>query len=330
MSAQFETIIIFEDQPPEEQAEYDSSYVEVDPVKQYLIEIGRTPLLGDAEASEFKKYEAGMYAAHLIDNQYVISPERREQLPELEIMRAQGEAARDLIFRANLRLVVSIAKRYQNRGVDFLEIIQEGNLGLDRAVSKFDHEQGFKFSTYATWWITQSILRSLPERADLIRVPVRTASAIYKLKSVYAALAEELHTKPTVAQIAAEMDLPEDTIRDLQGYAAKPVSLEKLVGDGAELYEFVRDTTIMSPTDELLRKELSRKIRSTLDSLPALECQVLKMRFGIDDDRPQSTDEMSKKLDRSSRSIIIIQYRALAMLRRSRHYSELEELFLDR
>ena len=141
MSAQFETIIIFEDQPPEEQAEYDSSYVEVDPVKQYLIEIGRTPLLGDAEASEFKKYEAGMYAAHLIDNQYVISPERREQLPELEIMRAQGEAARDLIFRANLRLVVSIAKRYQNRGVDFLEIIQEGNLGLDRAVSKFDRSE---------------------------------------------------------------------------------------------------------------------------------------------------------------------------------------------
>lgn len=273
-----------------------------DPVKMYLKDIGRVPLLsGDDE----------------------IELARR--------MQEEGdEEAKKQLSEANLRLVVSIAKRYVGRGMLFLDLIQEGNMGLMKAVEKFDYQKGFKFSTYATWWIRQAITRAIADQARTIRIPVHMVETINKLTRVSRILLQKLGREPTPAEIAKEMGISEERVCEIQKIAQDPVSLETPIGEeeDSHLGDFIEDITTVTPSESVSTTMLKETLLNVLNSLTPREEKVLRLRYGVDDGRPRTLEEVGREFNVTRERIRQIEAKALRKLRhpsRSKHLKD----FLD-
>ncbi|MEM7340628.1 MAG: sigma-70 family RNA polymerase sigma factor [Actinomycetota bacterium] len=292
-----------------------------DPVKMYLKEIGKVPLLAaEEEVALAKRIEAGAEAAAesaelLTEGRWEqVSPERRRQLRRVV---RDGERARQELTSANLRLVVSIAKRYVGRGVPILDLIQEGNLGLMRAVQKFDHSKGFKFSTYATWWIRQAITRAIADQSRTIRVPVHMVESINKVVRAQRTLAQKLERDPTMAEIGSEVDLEPERVAEILRIAQQdPLSLDSPVGDedDTSMADFIPDKGA-APLDVAARKLLEQTVRDVLDDLSERESEVVRLRFGLVDGRPRTLEEVGKQFGVTRERIRQIESKTLAKLR---------------
>ncbi|MCL6631097.1 MAG: RNA polymerase sigma factor RpoD [Alicyclobacillus herbarius] len=272
-----------------------------DPVRMYLKEIGRVPLLSAQEEIELaKRIEEG------------------------------DEEAKRRLTEANLRLVVSIAKRYVGRGMLFLDLIQEGNLGLIKAVEKFDYRKGYKFSTYATWWIRQAITRAIADQARTIRIPVHMVETINKLIRVSRQLLQELGREPTAEEIAAEMDMSPDKVREIQKIAQEPVSLETPIGeeDDSHLGDFIPDDEALAPADAAAYELLKEQLEDVLDTLTEREENVLRLRFGLDDGRTRTLEEVGKVFGVTRERIRQIEAKALRKLRHPSRSKRLKD-FLE-
>ncbi|CAM3117463.1 RNA polymerase sigma factor RpoD [Paenibacillus lupini] len=272
-----------------------------DPVRMYLKEIGRVPLLSaDDEIELARRIENG------------------------------DEEAKRRLAEANLRLVVSIAKRYVGRGMLFLDLIQEGNMGLIKAVEKFDHQKGFKFSTYATWWIRQAITRAIADQARTIRIPVHMVETINKLIRVSRQLLQELGREPTPEEIAAEMELSTDKVREIMKIAQEPVSLETPIGeeDDSHLGDFIEDQEALAPADAAAYELLKEQLEDVLDTLTEREENVLRLRFGLDDGRTRTLEEVGKVFGVTRERIRQIEAKALRKLRHPSRSKRLKD-FLE-
>ena len=272
-----------------------------DPVRMYLKEIGRVPLLSAAEEIELaKRIEEG------------------------------DEEAKRRLAEANLRLVVSIAKRYVGRGMLFLDLIQEGNLGLIKAVEKFDYRKGYKFSTYATWWIRQAITRAIADQARTIRIPVHMVETINKLIRISRQLLQELGREPSAEEIAAEMDMSPEKVREIQKIAQEPVSLETPIGeeDDSHLGDFIPDDDALAPADAAAYELLKEQLEDVLDTLTEREENVLRLRFGLDDGRTRTLEEVGKVFGVTRERIRQIEAKALRKLRHPSRSKRLKD-FLE-
>lgn len=272
-----------------------------DPVKVYLKEIGRVPLL---------------------------SPE--EEIDLAIRIKDGDEAAKKRLSEANLRLVVSIAKRYVGRGMLFLDLIQEGNLGLIKAVEKFDYHKGFKFSTYATWWIRQAITRAIADQARTIRIPVHMVETINKLIRVSRQLLQELGREPTPEEIAAELDMPVERVREILKISQEPVSLETPIGEeeDSHLGDFIQDDNVPVPAEAAAQTLLKEQLDEVLDTLTEREQKVLRLRFGMDDGRARTLEEVGKEFDVTRERIRQIEAKALRKLRHPSRSRKLRD-YLD-
>ena len=272
-----------------------------DPVRMYLKEIGKIPLLSaDEEIELAKRIELG------------------------------DEDAKQKLAEANLRLVVSIAKRYVGRGMQFLDLIQEGNLGLIKAVEKFDYKKGYKFSTYATWWIRQAITRAIADQARTIRIPVHMVETINRLIRVSRQLLQELGREPTAEEIAAKMDMPVDRVREIMKISQEPVSLETPIGEeeDSHLGDFIQDDHVAVPADAAAFTLLHEQLMEVLDTLTEREQKVLKLRFGLVDGRPRTLEEVGKEFDVTRERIRQIEAKALRKLRHPSRSKKVKD-FLD-
>jgi RNA polymerase primary sigma factor len=292
-----------------------------DPVRAYLREIGKVSLLSaELEVLCAQRIERGNHANDQLeelrrDGTIVeLSPRKRRNL-EREV--AEGLEARDLLTEANLRLVVSIAKRYRNRGMAFLDLIQEGNLGLMRAVEKFDYRKGFKFSTYATWWIRQAITRAVADQARTIRIPVHMVETINKVTRVQRQLSQQLGREPTVEEIAQIVELPADRIREIQRISQDTISLQQPIGgdDEFSLSDLVEDQAAEVPIDAATRVLLNEAVQRALHELTAREQEVVRLRFGLDDGRIRTLDEVGQIFGVTRERIRQIEMKTLAKLR---------------
>ncbi len=288
-----------------------------DPVKMYLKEIGKVPLLlAEEEVDLAKRIEAGSAASgESADGRWKgLSLEDQRRLRRSF---ADGERARQELTSANLRLVVSIAKRYVGRGVPILDLIQEGNLGLMRAVQKFDHTKGFKFSTYATWWIRQAITRAIADQSRTIRVPVHMVESINKVVRAQRALAQKLEREPSLTELAVEVDLDEERVAEILRIASQdPLSLDSPVGDedDTSMADFIPDKGA-APLDLAARKLLEQTVRDVLDDLSDRESEVVRLRFGLVDGRPRTLEEVGKEFGVTRERIRQIESKTLAKLR---------------
>ncbi|WP_347300526.1 RNA polymerase sigma factor RpoD [Dolosigranulum savutiense] len=272
-----------------------------DPVRMYLKEIGRVDLLdAEQEVALAKRIEEG------------------------------DELAKQELAEANLRLVVSIAKRYVGRGMSFLDLIQEGNMGLMKAVEKFDYEKGFKFSTYATWWIRQAITRAIADQARTIRIPVHMVETINKLVRIQRQLLQDLGREPTPEEIGAEMDLPTEKVRNILKVSQEPVSLETPIGeeDDSHLGDFIEDDHALSPADNAAYELLKNELKDVLDTLTDREENVLRLRFGLDDGRQRTLEDVGKVFDVTRERIRQIEAKALRKLRHPSRSKQLKD-FLE-
>ena len=322
-----------------------------DPVKVYLKEIGKVPLLsGEEEIELAKKMIAGMEAQRTLDlmeqrNEGSEAPENEEDLAiwetlpdefmpeELEAykkMISAGQRAKQRLSEANLRLVVSIAKRYVGRGMHFLDLIQEGNLGLIKAVEKFDYEKGYKFSTYATWWIRQAITRAIADQARTIRIPVHMVETINRVMRVSRQLVQELGRDPTSEEIAREINQPEEKVREILKIALDPVSLETPIGEeeDSHLGDFIPDDDIPAPVEATSQIMLKEQLAEVLDTLTPREAKVLELRFGLRDGRQRTLEEVGKVFDVTRERIRQIESKALRKLRHPSRSRKLKD-FLD-
>ena len=303
-----------------------------DPVRQYLKEIGRVPLLtGEQEVAIAKRIEKGVQAAERLDELAVENGSADVVLRRrLEREVRDGERAKDELTRANLRLVVSIAKRHVGRGLQLLDLIQEGNLGLMRAVEKFDYRKGFKFSTYATWWIRQAISRSIADQARTIRLPVHMVESMNKVIRVQRQLLQELEREPTVEEIAVRVDLPPERVLEIQQIALDTLSLDSPVGDEDESYlgDFVRDDRLEMPADVATRHSLNEVLREALDELSDREREVMRMRFGLDQVKPKTLEEVGREFNVTRERIRQIEAKTLAKLRHPQRSQKLKD-FLE-
>jgi RNA polymerase primary sigma factor len=284
-----------------------------DGIRMYLQEIGRVDLLGADEERRLARLVAeGIEAAEKIDAGPSSDDERRQLLRQV----SRGQRARHALTQANLRLVVSIAKRYTNRGVQLLDLIQEGNLGLMKAVEKFDYAKGFKFSTYATWWIRQAITRSIADQARTIRIPVHMVEHLNRLLRGRREFLQEFRREPSVAELAERLHMPEDRVSELLRWSQEPLSLDSPVGDGddADLGDFVADD-VAGPASQVEALDLETKIVELLDSLGEREREILQMRFGLGLDRPRTLEEVGAELGVTRERIRQIEARTLARLR---------------
>lgn len=272
-----------------------------DPVKMYLKDIGRVPLLSADDEIELARR-----------------------------MQEGDEEAKKKLSEANLRLVVSIAKRYVGRGMLFLDLIQEGNLGLMKAVEKFDYQKGFKFSTYATWWIRQAITRAIADQARTIRIPVHMVETINKLTRVSRLLTQKYGREPSPAEIAKEMNISEERVREIQKIAQDPVSLETPIGEeeDSHLGDFIEDETTVTPSDSVSTTMLKETLLSVLNSLTPREEKVLRLRYGVDDGRPRTLEEVGKEFNVTRERIRQIEAKALRKLRHPSRSKQLKD-FLD-
>ena len=287
-----------------------------DPVRMYLKEIGKVPLLSAEEEIELaQKMEAGeMAKSQLEEAGDDLDDEAKKELQKLV---AQGDYAKKKLAEANLRLVVSIAKRYVGRGMLFLDLIQEGNLGLIKAVEKFDYRKGYKFSTYATWWIRQAITRAIADQARTIRIPVHMVETINKLIRVSRQLLQELGREPTPEEVAEEMDIPVERVREILKISQEPVSLETPIGEeeDSHLGDFIQDENVPVPADAAAFTLLKEQLVEVLSTLTEREQKVLRLRFGLDDGRARTLEEVGKVFNVTRERIRQIEAKALRKLR---------------
>ncbi len=292
-----------------------------DPVRMYLKEIGKVPLLtAEQEVTLAKRIEAGLLAREKLsgldaDGEPVEISEN--QRSSLHAVKRDGELARRQLTEANLRLVVSIAKRYVGRGMALLDLIQEGNLGLIRAVEKFDYTKGFKFSTYATWWIRQAITRAIADQARTIRIPVHMVETMNKVLRISRQMLQDLGREPTVEEIAAKVEMTSDKVREIQRIAQEPVSLETPVGeeDDSLLGDFVEDPNVIAPATAAARALLNEAIEEALQELNDRERAVVRLRFGLDDGQIRTLEEVGKEFGVTRERIRQIESKTLAKLR---------------
>jgi RNA polymerase primary sigma factor len=297
-----------------------------DPVRMYLKEIGKVQLLSaDEEIELAKKMEEGAEAAEKLKELEAKLEEAsasqktklEKEIKELKITVADGEDAKNKLAEANLRLVVSIAKRYVGRGMLFLDLIQEGNLGLIKAVEKFDYRKGYKFSTYATWWIRQAITRAIADQARTIRIPVHMVETINKLIRVSRQLLQELGREPTPEEIAEELDMPVERVREILKISQEPVSLETPIGEeeDSHLGDFIQDDNVPVPADAATFTLLREQLGEVLDTLTEREQKVLILRFGLEDGRGRTLEEVGKEFNVTRERIRQIEAKALRKLR---------------
>jgi len=305
-----------------------------DTVGAYLKEIRKVSLLsGPQEVALARRIETGLAAAariaELEDRYGDASVPEDELLPE-EALVADGLAAKKQVIEANLRLVVSIAKRYMGRGLHFLDLIQEGNLGLMRAVDKFDYTRGFKFSTYATWWIRQAITRAIADQARTIRIPVHMVELIHKVLGAQRRLAQELGRDPTSEEVGAKLAMPAHKVSDIQRFAQEPVSLEAPVGDdeNSNLGDFVEDRQAVAPAEAATRALLAEAMDEVLAHLDERERKVMQLRFGLEDGHMRTLEEVGKEFGVTRERIRQIESKTLAKLRHPMHSLRLRD-YLD-
>jgi len=295
-----------------------------DPVRMYLQEIGRVPLLDAQQEVELSmQMEAGRRAVEKLHSGEAGSP---EETSILQRARREGERAQQRLVEANLRLVVSIAKKYVGRGMPLLDLVQEGNLGLMRAVEKFDYRKGFKFSTYASWWIRQAVTRSLADQGRTIRVPVHMVETINKLAAVQRALNQELGREPTIEEIAEDLELEPAKVSELRRIAQDPLSLESPLGEEEDstLGDFVEDTEAEAPVRAASFKLLQEYLGVVLEELNERERQVLVMRFGLADGRIHTLEEVGRHFNVTRERIRQLETKALAKLRQPSRARKLE------
>lgn len=300
-----------------------------DPVKDYLKQIGRVSLLNaEQEVDLSERIEAGLYAQHLLDTESEGMSFKRKR--ELKWAAADGKKAKDHLLEANLRLVVSLAKRYTGRGMLFLDLIQEGNLGLIRAVEKFDWKKGFKFSTYATWWIRQAITRAMADQARTIRVPVHMVEVINKLARVQRQMLQDLGREPTPDELARELDMPVEKVQEVQKYGREPISLHTPLGeDGdSEFGDLIEDTDAIAPSDAVAFSLLQEQFKQVLETLSPREAGVIKMRYGLEDGQPKTLDDIGRVYGVTRERIRQIESKTMSKLRHPSRSQTLRD-FLD-
>ena len=304
-----------------------------DPVRMYLKEIGKVPLLTAAEEIDLAmKIEAGVAATEELER----AEDAGEELPRREkrrLVRVEqvGLDAKQQLIEANLRLVVSIAKRYVGRGMMFLDLIQEGNLGLIRAVEKFDYKKGFKFSTYATWWIRQAITRAIADQARTIRIPVHMVETINKLVRIQRQLLQEFGREPTPEEIGEEMGLSAERVREIQKISQEPVSLETPIGEeeDSQLGDFIEDDAAIVPPDAASFSMLQEQLTKVLDGLAERERKVVSLRFGLEDGHPRTLEEVGREFGVTRERIRQIESKTLAKLRHPSRSSKLKDYLED-
>jgi RNA polymerase primary sigma factor len=290
-----------------------------DSVRAYLKQIGKVALLNAEEEVELaKRIEAGLYAAERLR----IAEEEGEKLStqmrrDLKWIVRDGERAKSHLLEANLRLVVSLAKRYTGRGMAFLDLIQEGNLGLIRAVEKFDYTKGFKFSTYATWWIRQAITRAMADQARTIRIPVHMVEVINKLGRIQRELLQDLGREPTPEELAKEMDISPEKVLEIQQYAREPISLDQTIGDegDSQLGDFIEDSEAVVAVDAVSFTLLQDQLQSVLQTLSEREAGVVRLRFGLTDGQPRTLDEIGQVYGVTRERIRQIESKTMSKLR---------------
>ena len=304
-----------------------------DSVRVYLKEIGRVPLLtGPDEVRLAKRMEDGLEA---VDELAVLNAEGRLESLDFATRRKlqrrvrDGDRARQQLIQANLRLVVSIAKRYVGRGMQLLDLVQEGNLGLMRAVQKFDHSKGFKFSTYATWWIRQAISRAIADQARTIRIPVHMVETINRVRRTQRDMLQKLEREPSIEELATEVDLTPERVREILRISLDPVSLEAPVGeDDSQLGDFLADENAERPVDVAARAMLSNDVLEALDELNDREKEVVRMRFGLIDGRARTLEEVGRAFGVTRERIRQIESKTLAKLRHPQRSEKLRD-YLD-
>ncbi|MCO4835860.1 MAG: RNA polymerase sigma factor RpoD [Acidimicrobiaceae bacterium] len=304
-----------------------------DSVRVYLKEIGRVPLLtGPDEVRLAKRMEEGLEA---VDELAVLNAEGRLESLDFATRRKlqrrvrDGDRARQQLIQANLRLVVSIAKRYVGRGMQLLDLVQEGNLGLMRAVQKFDHSKGFKFSTYATWWIRQAISRAIADQARTIRIPVHMVETINRVRRTQRDMLQNLEREPSIEELATEVDLTPERVREILRISLDPVSLEAPVGeDDSQLGDFLADENAERPVDVAARAMLSNDVLEALDELNDREKEVVRMRFGLIDGRARTLEEVGRAFGVTRERIRQIESKTLAKLRHPQRSEKLRD-YLD-
>ena len=310
-----------------------------DPVRMYLKEIGKVPLLtADEEIVLAKQMEAGADAHNRLEEIEELlkdaDDEKRAELlkeqKQMKMLEYAGEEAKNRLAEANLRLVVSIAKRYVGRGMLFLDLIQEGNLGLIKAVEKFDYRKGYKFSTYATWWIRQAITRAIADQARTIRIPVHMVETINKLIRVSRQLLQELGREPFPEEIAEEMNMSVERVREILKISQEPVSLETPIGEeeDSHLGDFIQDDNVPVPADAAAFTLLREQLKDVLSTLTDREQKVLRLRFGLDDGRARTLEEVGKEFNVTRERIRQIEAKALRKLRHPSRSKKLKD-FLD-
>ncbi len=288
-----------------------------DPVKDYLKQIGKVPLLNAAEEVELAmRIEAGLFAEEKLSGMSAADKASQTGL-DLQWVARDGQRAKSHLLGANLRLVVSLAKRYTGRGMQFLDLIQEGNLGLIRAVEKFDYTKGFKFSTYATWWIRQAITRAMADQARTIRIPVHMVEVINKLARVQRQMLQDLGREPTPEELSRELDMTPEKVIEVQKYGREPISLHTPLGeDGdSEFGDLIEDTEAVVPADAVGFTMLQRQLESLLDSLSEREAGVIRMRFGLGDGQPKTLDQIGDTFGVTRERIRQIESKTMAKLR---------------
>lgn len=329
-----------------------------DPVKVYLKEIGRVPLLsGDeeirlaldildgnkaieekkekfakiCEIEDDKELSSDEKRIWLTQTRDALPTEQRIELRNLETAIRKGERAKQRLSEANLRLVVSIAKRYVGRGMQFLDLIQEGNLGLIKAVEKFDHTKGFKFSTYATWWIRQAITRAIADQARTIRIPVHMVETINKLVRIQRQLLQELGRDPSPEEIGEKMGLTAERVREIQKISQEPVSLETPIGEeeDSQLGDFIEDDAAIVPPDAASFSMLQEQLSKVLDGLAERERKVISLRFGLEDGHPHTLEEVGRQFGVTRERIRQIESKTLAKLRHPSRSSKLKDYLED-
>jgi RNA polymerase primary sigma factor len=296
-----------------------------DLVRVYLREIGRVALLtAEQEVDLARRVEAGVFAAERLDVDGGLAP---QLAIDLRAISADGARAKQRLIEANLRLVVSIAKRYAGRGLPFLDLIQEGNLGLIRAVEKFDYTKGYKFSTYASWWIRQAVSRAVADQARTIRIPVHMVETVNRILRTQRLLVQALGREPTAAEIADRVDLPPERVAEIRRLAMEPVSLHSPVGeeDGSELGDLIEDAESMAPADMVSASLLQSHVEQVLTHLGERERQVVRMRYGLADGEPRTLEEVGRAFGVTRERVRQIEAKSLAKLRHPHLSSQLRD-----
>ncbi len=316
------------DDEPSRVLAHDGWVAAADPVRAYLKEIGRVPLLtADQEVDLAKRIEAGLFAAEKLASGVAMPASLRH---ELEWIERDGQVAKRGLIEANLRLVVSLAKRYTGRGMAFLDLIQEGNLGLMRAVEKFDYAKGYKFSTYAMWWIRQSITRAMADQSRTIRVPVHVVDCINKLMRLQRHFIQSVGREPTAEELAAELGLTVERVQEIRSIAQEPVSFQAPVGeDDGTLGDLIEDADAVAPADAATQRVMFGELREVLGSLGEREQRVLSMRFGLLDGTPHTLEEVGRDLGVTRERIRQIENKTLAKLRQPMCAMRLRDFLVD-